>query len=164
MRLEKEPARVIGMNIKDQFDAAVRSNKVRLYRKKANVAIRPAVAGEVIETRIDCECETVNTAKAGDFVVCGVKGEQYVISPESLASRYGKPVSGPDAQGFRQYDAQGLVHAFRYEGPRATFTAPWGEEMVVNPGDYIGTTSLGSDQFYRIERDAFAATYDEVPA
>ena len=115
------------MNIKDAFDAAVRSNKVRPYRKKANVDIRPAVAGEVIETRIDGERETVNTAKAGDYVVRGVKGEQYVISPETLARRYGPPLSTPDAQGFRQYDAQGVVHAFRYEGPPATFTAPWGE-------------------------------------
>jgi hypothetical protein len=152
------------MNIKDQFDAAVKSNKVRLYRKKAKVDIRPAVAGEVVETRIDGERETVNRAKAGDYVVRGVKGEQYVISPETLANRYGPPVGGPDAQGFRQYGAQGHLHAFRYEGPRATFTAPWGEEMVVNPGDYIGTAALGSDEFYRIERDAFAATYDEVPA
>ncbi len=152
------------MNIKDAFDAALKSNKVRLYRKKANVVIRPAVAGEVIETRIDGERETVNTAKAGDYVVRGVKGEQYLITPETLANRYGPPASEPDAQGFRQYGAQGLVHACRYEGPRATFVPPWGEEMVVNPGDYIGTTALGSDHFYRIEQDAFGTTYDEVRA
>jgi len=150
------------MNIKDAFDAAVRNNKVRPYRKKANVRIRPAVAGEVIETRIDGQRETVNTAKAGDYVVRGVKGEQYVITPETLATRYGPPLSDPDAHGFRQYDAQGVVHAFRYEGAPTTFTAPWGEAMVVNPGDYIGTAALGSDQFYRIARDAFAETYAEI--
>jgi len=152
------------MNIKEQFDEAVRANKVKLYRKKALVMIRPAVAGEVIATRIDGEQETINTARAGDSVVRGVKGELYVITPEAMANRYGPPIGDPDPQGFREYAAKGVCHAFRYEGPPTTFEAPWGEQMIVRPGDFIGTSVLGSDQFYRIETSAFAATYFEVPA
>jgi len=152
------------MNIKDQFDEAVRSDKVKLYRKKARVMIRPAAAGEVVATRIDGEFETVNAARAGDYVVRGVKGELYVITPEALATRYGPAIGDPDPQGFREYAAKGLCHAFQYEGPPATFEAPWGEEMSVRPGDFIGTSVLGSDQFYRIENSTFVATYFEVPA
>jgi hypothetical protein len=152
------------MNIKDQFDEALRDNRVRLYRKRASMAIRPAVPGEVVETRIDGKIETVNTANAGNYVVRGVKGEQYVITAETLASRYGPPMSDPDAHGFREYGAKGTCHAFRYDGPAATFVAPWGKEMTVNPGDFIVTPVLGSDHFYRIEKDIFAATYVEARA
>jgi hypothetical protein len=152
------------MDIADQFDEAVRSNKVRLYRKKANVAIRPAVPGEVVETWIDGQRETVNTARAGDYVVCGARGEQYIISSETLATRYGPPGAEREGQSFRTYQAIGTCYAFQYEGASAKFVAPWGEEMIVNPGDYVGTPAIGSNRFYRIEKDVFAATYVEASA
>jgi hypothetical protein len=150
------------MSIKDRFDEAMRSQKVRRYRKAANVAIRPAVPGEVVETWIDGQRETVNTAKAGDYVVRGVKGEQYVITASVLESRYGPAQTEATAEGYRQYAATGTCYAFRHDGEPFRFVASWGEEMIVNPGDYIGTTDLGSDHFYRIEQDTFAATYVEA--
>jgi hypothetical protein len=150
------------MNIAERFAEAVRAGKVRHYRKKQTVAIRPAVPNEVVETVIDGERETVNTARAGDYVVRGAKGEHYVISPETKAERYGGPIGGPQADGFRDYKAKGDVYAFQYEGDTFTFVAPWGENMIVNPGDYIGATEIGSDQIYRIEKSAFADSYVEV--
>ena len=147
------------MKIEDQFNEALKGGKVRLYRKQGNVAIRPAAAGEVVETSIEGERETTNTAKAGDYVVRGPKGEQYVITPEILAERYAAPVSGSGPQGFREYPAKGTLHAFQYQGPPARFQAPWGEDMIVNPGDYIGTTHLGSGHFHRVEKNVFAETY-----
>ncbi len=151
------------MDIADKFAEALKANKVRQYRKKQNVAIRPAVPGEVVETVIDGQRETVNTAKAGDHVVRGAKGEHYIIAAETLAERYGLPLSGPQADGYREYAAKGSAHAFRYEGEPFKFVAPWGEDMITNPGDYIATSELGTDQFYRIEKNAFAETYVEVP-
>jgi len=146
------------------FEAAVTINSVRTYRKSAIVAIRPAIAGEIIETWLEGERETVNTARPGDYVVRGVNGEHYIITSGTLAKRYGPPMTEPDAEGFRQYTATGSCHAFEYEGQAFTFVAPWGEEMIVNPGDYIATPAIGSSDIYRIERNAFLATYREAQA
>lgn len=146
-----------------KFENALRAGKVRLYRKSADVDIRPAVPDELIETVIEGERETVNTAKPGDYVVRGPKGEQYIISAEILADRYGPPLTAAQDDGYRQYPAKGGLYAFRYEGEPFKFVAPWGEDMIVNPGDYIGTNVLGSNEFYRVEKDAFAVTYAVVP-
>jgi hypothetical protein len=151
------------MDIADKFAQALKANKVRLYRKKTTAVIRPAVPGEVVETWLNGQRETVNTAKSGDHVVRGVKGEQYLITSAILADRYGTPAGASDRQGFRQYEAKGNCYAFRYDGEPFKFVAPWGEDMIVNPGDYIGATEIGSDQIYRIEKAAFAETYVEVP-
>jgi hypothetical protein len=151
------------MDIADKFAEALKADKVRRYRKKGNVGIRPAVAGEVVETVIDGQRETVNTAKAGDYVVRGPKGEHYVISPQTLAERYGPPLGGPSTNGYREYAPKGSYHAFRYDGEPFKFVAPWGEDMIANRGDYIGTPEIGSNHFYRVEKDAFAETYIEVP-
>ena len=151
------------MNIADAFAEALRDGKVRCYRKKQTVAMRPALPDEVVETVIDGERETVNTAKTGDYVVRGAKGEHYIISPETQAERYDAPIGSPQPDGYRHYAAKGTIHAFCYEGEPFTFVASWGEDMIVNPGDYIGTPALGSGEFYRIEKTAFAETYIEVP-
>jgi hypothetical protein len=142
-----------------KFAQALRADKVRLYRKNAKADIRPAITGESIATVIDGEQETVNTAHTGDFVVRGAKGERYIIKPKALAERYGPPLTGPNDEGYRVYSAKGKLYAFRYEGEPFKFIAPWGEQMIANPGDYIGTNALGSGGYYRVEKNAFAATY-----
>jgi hypothetical protein len=152
----------IATTIAERFAEALRANNVRTYRKKQTVAIRPAVADEVVETVIDGERETVNIAKSGDYVVRGAQGEQYIIDSQTRAERYGAPVGTPQPDGYREYEARGSVHAFRYDGEPFKFVAPWGEDMIVNPGDYIGTPQIGSDHFYRIEKNAFAESYVEV--
>jgi hypothetical protein len=154
------------LDIQAKFRAALDRNKVRFYRKKPDiiVRIRPAVPGEVVETWIDGERETVNTARAGDHVVRGLKGEQIVIAGEGLAGLYGSALSGPDAQGFCEHAAKGAIHAFVYEGEPDQFVAPWGELMIVKPGDYIGTPEIGSNRFWRVERASFLATYAEAQA
>ena len=145
-----------------KFAEAMRAGKVRHYEKKGHVDIRPAVAGEKIETVIDGVRETVNTAAPGDHVVRGVKGELYIVKPDVLAKRYGEPLTSPDREGFRRYPAKGGFYGFRYEGESFKFVAPWKEEMIANPGDYIGTNAMSSKEYYRIEQSAFAATYAEA--
>jgi len=145
-----------------KFEEALRAGKVRHYAKKGQVEIRPAVAGEVVETVIDGVRETVNTAAAGDYVARGDRGECYILKPEILAKRYGAPLTQPDQDGYRRYPAKGDFYGFCYEGDPFKFVAPWKEDMIANPGDYIGTGALGSKEYYRIEKTAFAATYGEV--
>ena len=62
----------------------------------------------------------------------------------------------------RRYPAKGDFYGFRYEGEPFKFVAPWKEHMIANPGDYIGTNAMGSKEYYRIEKNAFAATYAEA--
>ena len=145
-----------------KFAEALRAGKVRHYEKKGQVDIRPAVAGEVIATVIDGEHETVNTAAAGDYVARGAKGEHYIVKPDVLAKRYGAPLTAADPEGYRRYPAKGDFYGFRYEGESFKFVAPWKEHMIANPGDYIGTNAMGSNEYYRIEQSAFAATYAEA--
>jgi hypothetical protein len=149
-------------DIAAKFEEASRAGKVRHYEKKGEVEIRPAAAGEVIATVIDGERETVNTASAGDCVVRGVKGELYIIKAETLAKRYGGPLTPPDKDGFRRYPAKGDFYGFRYEGESFKFVAPWKEDMIAKPGDYIGTNAMGLKEYYRVEQGAFAATYAET--
>jgi hypothetical protein len=149
-------------NVAAKFAEALRAGKVRHYEKTGQIDIRPAVPGEKIETVIDGERETVNTAGAGDYVARGHKGELYIIDAETLAKRYGEPLTPPDREGYRSYPAKGDFYGFRYEGEPFKFVAPWKEHMIANPGDYIGTATLGSKAYYRIEKNAFAATYAEA--
>jgi hypothetical protein len=149
-------------DIAAKFAEALRAGKVRHYEKKGQVDIRPATPGEVIKTVIDGEHETVNTAATGDYVARGVKGERYIVKPDILAKRYGAPLTAPDREGYRRYPAKGDFYAFQYEGEPFKFVAPWKEDMIANPGDYIGTAAMGSKEYYRIEKSAFAATYAEA--
>jgi hypothetical protein len=146
-------------DIAAKFDEALRADRVRLYTKVGEFDIRPAVSGEQVESVIDGEHETVNTAHPGDFVVHGVKGEQYIITADTLRARYGEPLTAPDPAGYRRYPVKGKLYAFRYNGEPIKFVAPWGEEMIANPGDYIGTHAIGSNQYWRVEKTIFAATY-----
>jgi hypothetical protein len=145
-----------------KFAEASRAGKVRRYKKFGQTDIRPAVPGEEVVTMVDGVRETANKAGPGDYVARGVKGECWIISAKNVASRYGAPFTEADAEGYRSYPAKGEFHAFRYEGAPFKFIAPWKEEMIANPGDYIGTNVMGSGEFYRIEKNAFAATYAEA--
>jgi hypothetical protein len=149
-------------DIAAKFEEALRAGKVRHYEKKGQADIRPATPGELVETVIDGQRETVNTAAAGDYVVRGVKGELYIIKAEILAKRYGGPLTAPDKDGFRSYRAKGDFYGFRYAGEPFKFVAPWKEDMIAKPGDYIGTNVMGSNEYYRVEESAFAATYAEA--
>jgi hypothetical protein len=150
------------IDVAAKFAEALRCGEVRHYRKCARVDIRPAVPGELVETMLAGERETVNMARAGDYVVRGIQGEQYIIKENTLATRYGPPLTGPDEDGFRKYEAKGDFHAFRYDGEPIEFMAPWGEAMIARSGDYIGTIAIGSNEYYRIEEDAFDTTYTLV--
>jgi hypothetical protein len=43
-----------------------------------------------------------------------------------------------------------------------TFTAPWGETMVARPGDAIVQDAQDPKDTYRVQKAAFACTYEEI--
>lgn len=110
------------------------------------------IAQEVVTITAD-GVETANTATPGDFIVSGVSGELYVVKASKFAALYDGEVGETvvPTQAPRQVARYGEV----------TFTAPWGEEMVLKPGDYL--VADGDGGFYRIAAEEFHATYN-IPA
>lgn len=144
----------------DYYQRARELGHIRRYEKFGQVKARQATELERVETIIDGIVETTNAAKPGDWIITGVKGEHYVLTDEKFKSRYRHVAKDI-------YEATGFCWAVKYDGPSFTFEAPWGEQMVCNKHDYICSTTYDDDQgdkdVYRIERQAFLATYRLPP-
>lgn len=142
----------------EQFKPQLLLAECPCFDKVATVSARPATEGEDIDTVIDGIKETTNTAAAGDYVVTGPKGEEYIISGE----KFNKLYEATAEEGV--YKAKGLVKAYQIpEGTEDfTFVAPWGEDMLVQAGDYIATSfadNFDAEKCYRIEKGVFEQTY-----
>ena len=98
--------------------------------------------------------ETQNTAAPNDIVMSGPTGERYVIRAAKfpkLYTRQGDTVT-PD-----QTPKQVAVYTL----PQTiVFKAPWGEDMILKPGDYV---VRDGDGYYRIAKKEFELTYNRVP-
>lgn len=99
--------------------------------------------------------ETENVAEPGDVVMSGPSGETYVVKAAKFGDLYD---TGPGAIVVPNQSPRLVA---RYTGSsEVVFTAPWGEDMVLKPGDYI--VGGASEDIYRIAKKEFEATYDEV--
>ena len=99
--------------------------------------------------------ETENVAEPGDVVMSGPNGETYVVKAAKFEGLYDGEPGGTVVPN----QAPRLVT--RYTGSsEVIFTASWGEDMVLKPGDYIvgGTPDVP----YRIAKEEFELTYNEV--
>src|SRR5262245_15940559 len=154
-----------------QFAEAVAQHRVGIARKTKPVDARPAKPGEIVVTVIKGEgVETRSKpAETGDWVVrnrCPATGnERYLVKAAKFASRYGEPQGPADAEGWREFRPQGTdMRYFIVAGADGafSFTAPWGEAMVVKPGDAIVETPGDEKDTYRVAADSFACTYEIV--
>lgn len=118
----------------------------QLITKKARIAKEE----QEIVTIINGDVETTNTAHAGDFIVTGSSGEEYVITKDKFNKLY-EEVS----EGLYQTKPDEIRAVETSE--HISFEAPWGGEMVANPGDFIVYRS--ETDAYRIERQTFLDTY-----
>lgn len=101
--------------------------------------------------------ETVNVAEPGDIVMSGSSGEKYVVE----AAKFGDLYDGDPGETVVPNQAPRM--AARYSGSaEVVFTARWGEDMVLRPGDYLVLGSSGMP--HRVDRNEFEATYNEVRA
>ncbi|QJT71152.1 hypothetical protein GR11A_00115 [Vibrio phage vB_VcorM_GR11A] len=139
------------------WNKALDEGRVEHYSKFGTVRARLARKGDVVITEIDGVKETENRAKSSDVVVTGVKGEQYLVDIRKFKERY----RGPKLTYTDQvYNAVGETYAARWTGAPLKFTASWGEAMIIEPGDYLcSTTQQASGDLYRIERSAFKESY-----
>lgn len=158
------------MDVLAYFQKAADAGRAGLARKTMLVDVRPAVPGEVVETFISGKRETVSPpAKAGDMVVrnrCQATGNELIlVSADKFSARYEGPVGAAGADGWLTYRPRGVE--MRYILVPATerpfsFTAPWGEQMIAEPGDAIVQDPDNPRDTYRIARDAFACTYEKL--
>jgi len=109
-----------------------------------------------VETYTADGLETKNIAKPGNYVLCGPSGELYVLKAEKIAKLYTGKIGGIITP--EQADRQ--VAVYNLETP-IKFTAPWGEDMVIKPGDYLVKEQDGSG-YYRIAKKEFEQTYNSV--
>ena len=160
--------------VKDQialFEAVRKEGKTGIAHKTRDVDARPAVPGEVVVTIIKGEgVETKSKpAEAGDFVVrnrCPATGnEEILVKAAKFPTRYGAPLSEPDAQGYRTFKPLGSDMGYfivSEEMGDFSFTAPWGELMIAKVGDAIVQVPSDRTDTYRIAAASFACTYEIV--
>ncbi|SFJ51833.1 hypothetical protein [Celeribacter neptunius] len=141
--------------------------------KTAAVDARPAVAGEVIVSRIAGQgTETQSPpAEAGDWVVrnrCDASGnEEILVSAAKFPTRYGTAQSAPDAQGYMEFHPTGAEMIYAIVPARDgefAIEAPWGELQRVLPGDAMAQVATDPNDTYRIEKRAFECTYEIITA
>lgn len=106
----------------------------------------------VVTTTADGK-ETQNTAEPNDIIMSGPSREQYVIKSAKFPKLYQGQIGGP------VHPEQGPRNVAVYGGNAPiTFTASWGESMVLKPGDYLVKEAEG--KFYRIAKQEYEQTYN----
>lgn len=145
----------------EYFEKAKEAGKLIKYTKFGKFKVYPTVPGMVVETIIDGQVETKNTAKIGDVLLVGASNERYLLSKAKLKERYTRKAVHSR---YDIWEATGTCFAVKYKGKGSfTFKAPWGEDMLCNSGDYIcSPTNDNSNDVYRIEEKTFAKTYKEA--
>jgi hypothetical protein len=153
------------------FQKARDSGHEGLARKTKTVDAREARPGEIVVTVIKGEGKETQSppAKAGDMVVrnrCPETGnEEFLVSGSKFASRYEGPIGPAGKGGWRPYRPRGADMRFvlvTKEDGAFTFTAPWGETMIARPGDAIVEDVQDPKDTYRVQKAAFACTYEVV--
>jgi hypothetical protein len=139
----------------EELSSILTPSNPKTYTKFGNVVARPAEIGEVVETIIDGQLETTNTVKEPGFVITGTEGEKYFVKANTFKTRYNH-LHGD------VYVPVGKVVAVKWTNPPSKFKASWGEDMIINPGDFLAATPDDTAHPYRIEAKAFSKTYKEV--
>ena len=132
-----------------------------IFKKKSRVRARPAVAGERILTKLSSgEQETVNTAKAGDWIVTNPSGEEYIIDEKKFSSRYDEV---PGEHGV--FQAKGYCRATKNPfGKPIAIMASWGEPQMGDADCWIADVCDARGEKmdgepYLIDGKAFEETY-----
>jgi hypothetical protein len=135
------------------------SKKKLMYKFVEDINNMPAVSYAVAQQQMPITTmtsdgkETQNTAESGDIVMSGPSGEKYVIKAAKFPKLYSGHIGGTI------HPEQNPRNVGIYYGSAPiTFTAPWGESMVLKPGDYLVKEDEG--KFYRIAKKEYELTYN----
>jgi hypothetical protein len=96
--------------------------------------------------------ETENVAEVGDIIMTGPSGEQYVVKAAKFDKLY---TDGPNGTKIPEQSPRQVA---AYTGTEEiTFTAPWGQDMILKPGDYL---VKDGDGYYRVAKQEYEQTYN----
>lgn len=97
--------------------------------------------------------ETQNVAAPGDIIMSGPSRENYVVK----GAKFSKLYQGEIGQNVMPEQSPRMVALYTGKDP-VTFTAPWGESMILKPGDYL--VKDGDAGYYRIAKVEYEQTYN----
>jgi hypothetical protein len=136
------------------------SKKKLTYRPSQDSENMPAMSYTVAPERMPVVTvtsdgkETQNVAEQGDVIISGASGERYVVKAAKFPKLYVGQVGGP------VHPEQSPRNVAVYTGAEVVqFTAPWGESMVLKPGDYLVKEDEG--KYYRIAKHEYEETYNQ---
>ena len=98
--------------------------------------------------------ETQNIAAPNDIIMSGPSKENYVVK----AAKFPKLYQGNAGGTVVPEQSPRLVALYTGNTP-ITFTAPWGESMILKPGDYL--VKDGDAGYYRVAKVEYKQTYNE---
>lgn len=133
----------------------LKTQPLQQYSKSGYYSFRVTDVPTTVVTSIGTEKETQNVANAGDYILTGTQGEEYVISEETFNKRY-ELVSPTVAKASGKF--YGTVYSGEF-GDSFEFVAKWGENMLCKIGDMLGSPTADVSECYRIERKSFTETY-----
>ena len=96
--------------------------------------------------------ETQNVAEPNDIIMSGPSRENYVVK----AAKFPKLYQGKLGDVVVPEQGPRMVALYTGQQP-ITFTASWGEQMVLKPGDYL---VKDGDNYYRIAKVEYEQTYN----
>lgn len=98
--------------------------------------------------------ETTNMASAGDIIMSGPSGEQYVVKSAKFHKLYQGKIGG------EIHPEQNPRMVAQYTGHEPVmFKASWGEDMILKPSDYL--VKEGEGKYYRIAKAEYEQTYNQ---
>ena len=159
------------VDIQAHFSAAKTAGRVGRARKIAHIDARPAVVGEVVETRLAKEGHETTSppAEEGDMVVRSLQEEtgfeEYLVRREVFVDRYEGPLGAGQTERWHRYRPKGgerLFFIVANEEQALDFMAPWGDRMTARPGDAVVQDPTSPRDTYRVAAEAFAATYEII--
>jgi hypothetical protein len=141
----------------DAYLAKIKESPV--YDKFGQFRFRPSIEGETIDSIINGEIETTNTAKARDVVLLGTLNEMYLIGESKFKSRY-EVLTDYSEREFGIAKATGKINAIKVteENFEESFVASWDEEMFPQVGGWYACPVEG-EEVYFINEKAFEETY-----
>ena len=146
----------------------VTDGEVVYASKNARVQARPAVLGEVVDTRPRCVVEgkvyyleeTQQTIEQQHIeeesvIVCNPDGEIYVVLGQKFVKKY-------EATGDGAYMAIEGPKKFVTVTENICFKAPWGKMIYSPAGSKLCIEYLDSRDIYSVTNSAFDSTYQET--
>ena len=100
--------------------------------------------------------ETQNVAEPNDIIMSGPSQERYAVK----AAKFPKLYQGQIGQDVIPEQSPRTVAKVENIQEPINFTAPWGENMILKPGDYL--VKDGEQGYYRIAKHEFEQTYNAL--